>query len=138
MAELGIILKKMREKRDLTIIKLAELSGVGQGTIGDIERGKIKRGSMKTLEKLSKALKLNEEERNEFFSILVPKDIGAKIITPQYKALDKKGRMQLSDLLEETTLMFNDESIKEEDKEKILMAIQSAFFIAKEKNKRKK
>ena len=34
--------------------------------------------------------------------------------------------------------MFNDESIPYEDKEKVLMAIQSAFFIAKEKNKIKK
>lgn len=138
MSELSIILKKLREKKELTISKLAELSGVGQGTIGDIERGKIKKGSITTLEKLSKGLKLNEQERDELFSVLVPKDIGAKIITPQYKALDKRGRMQLNDLLEETTLMFNDENIKEEDKEKILMAIQSAFFMAKEKNKIKK
>lgn len=138
MAELGIILKKLREKRNLTIIKLAELSGVGQGTIGDIERGKIKRGSMKTLEKLSKALKLDEEERNEFFAILVPKDIGAKIITPQYKALDKRGRMQLNDLLQETSLMFNDETISEEDKKKMLDAITDAFYDAKAKNKKTK
>ena len=34
--------------------------------------------------------------------------------------------------------MFNDETVSDEDKEKVLMAIQSAFFIAKEKNKKKK
>ena len=138
MSELSIILKKLREKKGLTITKLAELSGVGQGTIGDIERGKIKKGSIKTLEKLSKGLKLSEQERDELFSILVPKDIGAKIITPEYKRLDKRGRTQLSDLLQETTLMFNDESISEDDKKKILDAITDAFYDAKAKNKRTK
>ncbi|MDY5795494.1 MAG: helix-turn-helix transcriptional regulator [Fusobacterium gastrosuis] len=137
MNTLGITLKKLRESRNLTIIQLAELAGTGKGTIGDIETGKSK-STVKTLEKISKALKLNEKERSELFAEFVPKDIGAKIITPQYKALDKKGRMQLNDLLQETSLMFNDETISEEDKKKMLDAITDAFYDAKAKNKRKK
>ena len=61
-----------------------------------------------------------------------------KAMEPMYSALDSRGKRQLNDIVKESTLMFNDETISEEDKEKVLMAIQSAFFIAKEKNKKKK
>ena len=79
MTELQIILKKLREKKGITQQKLVELSGLGQGTIGDIERGKIKRGSPKTLEKIAGALNLTEDEKIELFSVLVPKDIAIKL-----------------------------------------------------------
>lgn len=137
MSELPIILKKIRERKGLTIAKLSQLSGVGSGTIGDIETGKNK-STIKTLEKLSKALALNEEERAELFASYVPKDLGVKLLkNPLYLKLDKRGRMQLNDIIEQSTLMFNDEQISDNDKEKVLMAIQSAFFDAKQKNKRK-
>ena len=61
-----------------------------------------------------------------------------KTMEPMYSALDSRGKRQFNDIVEQSSLMFNDETISEEDKEKVLMAIQSAFFIAKEKNKRKK
>ena len=139
MADLSIPLKKLREKKGITQQELVSLSGVGQGTIGDIERGKIKKSSIKTLEKIAKALKLDEEEREELFSVLVPKDIGVKILqNPLYKNLDGRGRKQFEDIVEQSALMFNDESISQEDKEKVLMAIQDAFFDAKQKNKKKK
>lgn len=137
MNELSIILKKIRERHNITIAKLSELSGLAQGTIGDIETGRRK-GSIKTLEKISKALALNEEERAELFAGYVPKDLGVKLLkNPLYLKLDKRGRMQLNDIIEQSTLMFNDEQISDNDKEKVLMAIQSAFFDAKQKNKRK-
>jgi len=139
MAELSITLKKLREKKGMTQQELVKISGVGQGTIGDIERGKIKKSRLETLEKIAKALKLDEEEREELFSVLVPKDISVKILkNPLYKELDSRGKKQFNDIVEQSVLMFNDETISEEDKEKVLMAIQSAFFIAKEKNKIKK
>ena len=75
MESTAIVLKKLRESRNLTIVQLAELAGVGKGTVGDIETGKNK-STIKTLEKISKALKLTEEERGELFSSFVPKDIG--------------------------------------------------------------
>ena len=77
--ELALLLKKYRESRNLSIKQLSELAGVGNGTIGEIERGKNK-SRPATLEKLSKALKLTPEERERLFSCLVPKDIGKKII----------------------------------------------------------
>lgn len=80
MSNLSITLKKLREKKGITQQELVKLSGVGQGTIGDIERGKIKKSRVETLEKVAKALKLNEEERIELFSSILPKDIRQKIL----------------------------------------------------------
>ena len=76
---LAILLKKYRESRGLTIMKLSELSGVGNGTIGEIERGKNK-SRINTLEKLAKALELTEEERNKLFACLIPSDVADKIM----------------------------------------------------------
>lgn len=138
MESTAIVLKKLRESRNLTIVQLAQLAGVGKGTVGDIETGKNK-STIKTLEKISKALKLTEEERGELFSSFVPKDIGVKILkNPLYKELNSKGKKQFEDIIEQSALMFNDESISQEDKEKVLMAIQDAFFDAKKKNQKKK
>lgn len=138
MESTAIVLKKLRESRNLTIVQLAQLAGVGKGTVGDIETGKNK-STIKTLEKISKALKLTEEERGELFSSFVPKDIGVKILkNPLYKELNSRGKKQFEDIIEQSSLMFNDESISQEDKEKVLMAIQDAFFDAKKKNQKKK
>ena len=138
METLGITLKKLRESRNLTIVQLAELAGVGKGTVGDIETGKSK-STIKTLEKLSKALKLTDDERGELFSSFVPKDIGIKILqNPLYRQLDSRGKRQFNDIIEQSALMFNDENISEEDKQKVLLAIQDAFYDAKQRNKKKK
>ena len=72
--KLAITLKKLREKRNLSIMALSEISGVGNGTIGNIERGANK-GRIETLEKLSFGLQLSNEERTELFSCLVPDDV---------------------------------------------------------------
>lgn len=138
MESTAIVLKKLRESRNLTIVQLAQLAGVGKGTVGDIETGKNK-STIKTLEKISKALKLTEEERGELFSSFVPKDIGVKILkNPLYKELNSRGKKQFEDIIEQSALMFNDETISQEDKEKVLIAIQDAFFDAKKKNQKKK
>ena len=72
--KLAITLKKLREKRNLSIMALAEISGLGNGTIGNIERG-ASNGRVSTLEIISKALNLNKQEREELFNCIVPDDV---------------------------------------------------------------
>ena len=76
---LSIVLKRLRESRGMTVKELAEKSNTGNGTIGNIERGANK-GKVETLEKISKALNLNKNEREELFSCLVPSDINVQKI----------------------------------------------------------
>lgn len=137
--ELALLLKKYRESRNLSIKQLSELAGVGNGTIGEIERGKNK-SRPATLEKLSKALKLTPEERERLFSCLVPKDIGKKIIdasNPRVLELNKREMSQYEKTMEEASLFFNDETVSEEDKQKMVLAISKLFFESKEMNKDK-
>ena len=137
--ELSLILKKYRESRNLSIKQLAELAGVGNGTIGEIERGKNK-SKPSTLEKIAKALKLTAEEREVLFSCLIPQDLGKKLIgikEPRIDKLNKRERSQYEKTMEEATLFFNDENISEEDKQKLLLAMNEMFFISKQINKEK-
>lgn len=134
--KLSIVLKQLRESRGLTIMKLAELTGLANGTIGDIETGKSN-GSKKSLSKIAEALKLTIEERGVLDSAFLGRDvIGSE--DPRVNQLNKKERMQFEDLMKENALFFNDENISEEDKEKLFDALQEAFFTVKVLNKRKK
>lgn len=49
--ELPRLLKKYRKSRNLSIKKLSELAGIGNGTIGEIERGKNKKERIKDVKK---------------------------------------------------------------------------------------
>jgi len=134
--KLSIVLKQLRESRGLTIMKLAELTGLANGTIGDMETGKSN-GSKKSLSKIAEALKLTIEERGILDSAFLGRDvIGSE--DPRVNQLNKKERMQFEDLMKENALFFNDENISEEDKEKLFDALQDAFFTVKVLNKRKK
>ena len=138
--ELSVLLKKYRESRNLSIKQLAELAGVGNGTIGEIERGKNKSKPV-TLEKIAKALKLTPEERDTLFSCLIPKDIGKKIIEANDQrilSLNKRELSQYEKTMQEASLFFNDESVSEEDKQKMLLAMNELFFESKQINKEKK
>lgn len=134
MESLSIVLKQLRESKNMTIEELAKKAGVGRGTIGDIETGKNK-STVKTLNKLSVALGLNTEEKNKLDSAF----LGRKVenIDPRILELDKKGLSQYEKTIEEASLFFNDEDVSEEDKQKMLMAINQLFFESKQMNKEK-
>ncbi|MEG0236834.1 MAG: S24 family peptidase [Cetobacterium sp.] len=66
MELLSIVLKKLRESRNLTIEELAKKANIGKGTVGDIETGRSN-STIKTLEKISKALNLSTNEEAKLF-----------------------------------------------------------------------
>ena len=129
MNNLGLMLKKLREDKGFTIKELAEKAGISNGTVGDIETGRNK-STIKTIEKIAKALGLNKNERELLFSAFMPVDIGRK--------LSKKERVQFDDVLSSASYFFNDENYDEQTKEKLLISLQEVFFDSKNKNKRKK
>lgn len=128
--ELRVILKKLRESRNMTIKQLSEKSGVGNGTIGDIERG-VNKARTSTLEKLSNALKLTSEEKTQLFSSLLPEEVNRHKMTSREKN-------HYGDFMNEATMYFTDSKISEEDKKKVLDALTEVYFEAKQLNKRKK
>ena len=71
---LQITMKKMREAKGLTQMELSEKAVLGSSTIGEIERG-MNASTVKTLEKIAKALKLNMEEKVELFLSMLQEDV---------------------------------------------------------------
>ena len=126
--ELRFVLKKLRESRGISIKKLSELAGVGNGTIGEIERGQNNSKPI-TLQKISRALNLNKIEKEELFSCLVPDGLKEKE--------NKKTQKELDEFLQEASLFFNNDGILEEDKKKMVDSLTEMFYDAKARNKKK-
>ncbi|MGL5778777.1 XRE family transcriptional regulator [Cetobacterium sp.] len=84
MDSLNIVVKKLRESRGITQIQLAERAGVGSGTIGEIESGK-RRCTIKTLDKIAKALELTKEEKIKLDNAFMGREIKKDYITEQLK-----------------------------------------------------
>ena len=147
MKTTGEIIKRKREELGITAEKLGELTGVTQAYVTMSENNSTK-PSKAFLEKIKDILHITSEEDKEIKEYeefrRLPEKFQKRLLLlekgllPQYKALDTRGKNQFEKVIEESSLMFNDETISEEDKEKVLMAIQSAFFDAKQRNKRKK
>ena len=147
MKTTGEIIKRKREELGITAEKLGEMTGVTQAYVTMSENNSTK-PSKAFLEKIKDILHITSEEDKEIKEYeefrRLPEKFQKRLLLlekgllPQYKALDTRGKNQFEKVIEESSLMFNDETISEEDKEKILMAIQSAFFDAKQRNKRKK
>ncbi|MFR4478776.1 MAG: helix-turn-helix domain-containing protein [Fusobacterium sp.] len=133
--KLSILVKKLRESRNLTIMQLAEKANLGNGTIGDIETGRSK-GSRKTLDKIAEALDLTVEERNRLDNAFMGRDI-TSISDPRVENLNKREKTQYEKTIDEAALFFNDENISEEDKQKLLLAMNEMFFMSKQINKEK-
>jgi transcriptional regulator len=147
MKTTGEIIKRKREELGITAEKLGEMTGVTQAYVTMSENNSTK-PSKAFLEKIKDILHITSEEDKEIKEYeefrRLPEKFQKRLLLlekgllPQYKALDTRGKNQFEKVIEESSLMFNDETISEEDKEKVLMAIQSAFFDAKQRNKRKK
>lgn len=134
MEKLSIVLKQLRESKNMTLEELAKKSGVGRGTIGDIETGKNK-STVKTLGKLATALELNKEEKNKLDSAFLGRKVAE--VDPRVLELNKRELSQFEKTMEEASLFFNDETVSEADKEKMVLAISKLFFDSKEINKEK-
>ncbi|MDO5788148.1 MAG: helix-turn-helix transcriptional regulator [Fusobacterium sp.] len=136
MDNYALLIKKFREDRGLSQKQLAEKAGVGSGTIGDIERGDRK-GKISTLDKIAKALNLTKEEKNRLDNAFMGRDITSPFNDPRVEKLNKREKSQYEKTMDEAALFFNDENISEEDKQKLVWAMNEMFFMSKQINKDK-
>lgn len=150
----GEILIKYRKNQGMTVAKFAELLGVSQVFLTHLEHDKRKI-SENLFERLAEFLSdeeikdLREAEKLKN----IPKDIAEKLeklevenknlkekilnIDPRIGELDKRGLNQYEKTMNEASMFFNDEGIDEEDKQKLLLALNEVFFRSKEINKKK-
>lgn len=119
-------LKKFREDKGLTQVQLSELSGISSRMIQKYESGKS-RPRFDAAEKLAGALNVQVIDllgRNEILVAQAAEKYGTR------------GAKQAQQLTEEVTGLFAGGDIAEEDLDVMMKAIQDAYWIAKEKNKK--
>ena len=119
-------LKKYREEKGLTQAQLSELAGITTRQIRNYEGGKA-RPRLDAAEKIAKALNITTDE------LLGNADMLVAQAAEKYGARGAKQAQQLTD---ELTGLFTGGDLAEEDMELMMKAIQDAYWIAKEKNKK--
>lgn len=110
-------------------------------TLGEIKRGKkvdvLSSDKVVATYDVELVLKAYEVKPNkEKFSLKDIEDLADRFAIPE----DLKGitRKQYIKFMGESAMFFDDASISDETKEKILLSFQKVFYDAKERNKRKK
>lgn len=119
-------LKKMREEKGLTQVQLADLSGISSRMIQKYECG-VSRPRYDAAEKLANALNTSVSELLGEGGILVAQ------AAEQY---GNRGAKQAEALVSEVTGLFAGGELADEDMDVMMKAIQDAYWIAKEKNKK--
>lgn len=119
-------LKMYRENKCLTQIELAEKIGISSRMLQKYEAG-IARPRLDIAEKIAAALEISTDE------LLGNADMLVAQAADKYGA---RGAKQAEDLMAEITGLFAGGEMAEEDMDVMMKAIQDAYWIAKEKNKK--
>ena len=119
-------LKELREKNNLTQEQLAKNSGVSSRMIQRYEYG-TSRPRLDAAEKIAKALNVTTDE------LLGNADM---LVAQASEKYGTRGAKQAQQLTDEVTGLFAGGDMAEEDMDIMMQAIQQAYWIAKEKNRR--
>lgn len=134
--EIGKILKENRKKlgyslEDVKILLKKDFNiDLDTSNISRYENGTVKNMNAAFLRALCKVNKV------DYISIF--KDLG--YVDPEDDrifTLKRREKNQYERTMNEASLFFNDENIKEEDKQKLLLAMNELFFMSKEINRQK-
>ena len=119
-------LKGFREEKGLTQVQLSDRTGISVRMIQKYEAGKA-RPRLDAAEKIAKALNISADE------LLGNADMLVAQAAEKYGA---RGARQAQQLTDEVTGLFAGGDMAEEDMDLMMKAIQDAYWIAKEKNKK--
>ena len=119
-------LKELREKNNLTQEQLAKNSGVSSRMIQRYEYG-TSRPRLDAAEKIAKALNVTTDELLGNSGML---------IAQAAEKYGSRGAKQAEELTAEVTGLFAGGDMAEEDMDVMMKAIQDAYWIAKENNKK--
>lgn len=119
-------LKKLREEKGLTQVQLSELTGISARMIQKYESGNA-RPRLDAAEKIAKALNITADQL-----------LGnaAMLVAQAAEKYGSRGAKQAQQLTEEVTGLFAGGEMAQEDMDVMMKAIQDAYWIAKEKNKK--
>ena len=120
-------LKKMRTAANLTQAELAKKAGMTERTVQNYEMGARMPRKMETVEKLAAALETTAEE--------LLGNSGLLIVSAHEQGGAKAAR-DISELVTEVTGLFAGGELSEEDMDGAMRALNDAYWIAKERNKK--
>ena len=119
-------LKKLREEKGLTQVQLSELTGISTRMIQKYESANA-RPRLDAAEKIAKALNITADQLLGNANMLVAQAA---------EKYGSRGAKQAQQLTEEVTGLFAGGEMAQEDMDVMMKAIQDAYWIAKEKNKK--
>lgn len=119
-------LKSLREHKKMTQEQLSKETGISCRSIQNYEAG-THRPRYGATEKLAEALGVPISE------LLGEKEV---LVAQAHDKYGSKGAKQAKQLMEEVTGLFAGGEMAEEDMDVMMKAIQDAYWIAKEKNKK--
>ena len=120
-------LKEKRGEANLTQAELAKIAGVSTRTIQNYELGSRKPYQIEVVQKIADALNTTTEY------LLGSSGI---IVAEAHEKGGAKAARDIDELVSEVTGMFAGGSLSEEDLEGAMKALNDAYWIAKEKNKK--
>lgn len=120
-------LKEQRSIAGITQIELAKLSGITSRTIQNYELGASNPKNIEVVTKLAKALGISNDV------LLNDKDM--YVIEAQEKGGSKSAK-DISELVENMTSLFAGGTLRDEDIDGAMKALNEAYWIAKENNKK--
>lgn len=120
-------LKKKRMEAGLTQVQLAEKAGVTARTIQNYELGNRKPSNMEVIQKIADALNTTTE--------YLLGSSGTYVVEAHEKGGSKAAR-DIEQLVSEVTGLFAGGELSEESLEGAMKALNDAYWIAKEKNRK--
>lgn len=120
-------LKKRRIAAGLTQVELANKVGVSTRTIQNYESGFRKVNNIEIARKLAEVLGTDVDE------LL---DIGEKLEAEAYAKGGRRSAMDINELVEEVTGLFAGGKLSEDAMDGAMKALNEAYWIAKENNKK--
>ncbi|WP_069998246.1 helix-turn-helix domain-containing protein [Cellulosilyticum sp. I15G10I2] len=126
---------KLLEERRITAYKVAKETGIATATLSDWKMGR----SVPKIDKLQKiadyfGVSLNYITSNEETSSSENNNNNNPLTG---KKMTKKESSQYEKVMGEAALLFDNEDVSEEDKEKLMLALNDIFWKSKQRNKEK-
>ena len=123
----GEKLKYHRLEKGLKQTELAKLAGLGLNTISNYELGKTRPQDHKIYKVLADILEIDADylhNDNDDF------------INSALEAYGSRGKKQAKQLMEDVTGLFAGGDMADEDLDEFMRAVQEAYWLAKDKNKK--
>ena len=130
----GERIKSRRNELNLSVDYIAEKLGKNRATIYRYESDEIENLPITILEPLSKVLRCTPAYLMGWEDTPI---VNNQINPLTNKKMTAREQKQYDDYVDEVALFFNDETVSDEDKEKLMMSLNNLFWESKKINKKK-